>query len=71
MRTSNTKSGCTPRSTIRPAWHGSGEWLELSQSACGTSSARLSVKGESTISNYALCHRCGIIYATSEGAADG
>jgi SAM-dependent methyltransferase len=54
-----------------------GEWLELSQcQGCGTPERTLVCKwnksiladteprDDSTISNYALCHGCGIVYAT-------
>jgi SAM-dependent methyltransferase len=66
-----------------PAPSATGEWLELDRCAgCGTLERTLVCKwnksilmdeephDDSTISNYALCHGCGIVYATRRPIGD-
>jgi SAM-dependent methyltransferase len=67
----------TPSDTSPDAVHATGEWLELPHCpGCGTVARTIVCKwnkailrdeepqDDSTIANYALCHGCGIVYAT-------
>ncbi len=66
-----------PSTMAMPARPADGEWLELSHcQGCGTADRSIVCEwnqsiladepphDDSTISNYALCHGCGIVYAT-------
>jgi len=72
-----------PPAKATPAMRAPGEWLELPQCpGCGTPERTLVCKwnksilqdaepqDDSTISNYCLCHGCGIVYATRRPVGD-
>ena len=72
-----------PPAGTKPKRRAAGEWLELPQCpGCGTADRTLVCKwnksilqdaepeDDSTISNYCLCHGCGIVYATRRPVGD-